>query len=50
MSVEIEKVTPERQAMVFIVINDYCSAILRGSPEEIKKAWAALNRLQEADD
>lgn len=50
MSVEIEQVTPKRQAMVFIVTNDYCSAILRGSPEEIKKAWAALIKLQESKD
>lgn len=50
MSVEIEQVTPERQKMVFIVTNDYLSVVLRGSPEEIKKAWAALNKLQETED
>jgi hypothetical protein len=36
--------------MVFIVINEYLSATLRGTPKEIEKAWKALNNLQESGD
>lgn len=47
MSVEIENVKPERQYEVFIVVNDYLAATLRGTHEEIEKAWQRLIRMQE---
>jgi len=50
MSVEIEKPSEKRRYMVFLVVNEYLSATLRGSHEEIKKAWKALIKLQESGD
>ncbi len=50
MSVEIEKVSEERRYTVFLVVNEYLSATLRGNHEEIEKAWKALNKLQESGD
>jgi hypothetical protein len=44
MSVEIEKPSEERRYMVFLVVNEYLSATLRGSHEEIEKAWNLNSR------
>ncbi|HNW10065.1 MAG TPA: hypothetical protein PLK58_03370 [Candidatus Rifleibacterium sp.] len=49
MSVEIEKTTEARQYTVFLVVNEYLSATLRGNREEIEKAWKALIKMQESD-
>ncbi len=49
MSVEIEKVKPERRYEVFVVVNDYLAATLRGTHEEIEKAWKRLLKMQEKD-
>lgn len=49
MSVEIEIVSPERQCEVFLVVNDYLTAILRGTHDEVEKAWKALIEMQEKE-
>ncbi|MDD2998367.1 MAG: hypothetical protein PHV05_04840 [Candidatus Riflebacteria bacterium] len=50
MTVEIEKVSHARQYEVFMVVNEYLAATLRGTDKEVEQAWKALVRLQETND
>jgi hypothetical protein len=47
MAIEIEKVKPERQALVFKVTTEYLNAVLAKDTRRIEKAFIALKEMQD---
>jgi len=47
MPVEIEKIKPARQELVFSVTTEYLQAVQTNDSERIKKAFEALKELQD---